>query len=103
MKDINLKLKYHIKKKSPKKIIYAIFGVSSGQSTLELYKDLKRYNIKYIYGFDKQIFIKIYKIKNFVFLFSSKNDLLMVEYNKYCLRYRYFLIFKNIEKFYLLF
>ena len=104
MKDINLKLKYHIKKKfSQKKIILCDFGVSSGQSTLELYKDLKRYNIKYIYGFDKQIFIKIYKIKNFVFLFSSKNDLLMVEYNKYCLRYRYFLIFKNIEKFLLYF
>ena len=38
-----------------------------------------------------------------MFLFSSKNDLLMVEYNKYCLRYRYFLIFKNIEKFLLYF
>ena len=39
------------------------FGVSSGQSTLELYNDLNRKQFQYIYGFDKQIYLKIYKIK----------------------------------------
>ena len=99
MKDVNLKLKNHIKKNFPKKkIILCDFGVSSGQSTLELYNELNRNKIKYIYGFDKQIYLKIYKIKNIIFLYSTKNNLLMVEYNKYCLRYRYFIFFKKIEK-----
>jgi hypothetical protein len=100
MKDVNLKLKYYIKKTFPqKKIMLCDIGVSSGQSTLELYNDLNKQKIKYIYGFDKQIYLKIYKIQKLVFLYSSRNDLLMVEYDKYCLRYRYFLIFKIIEKF----
>tara|TARA_A100001011_G_C14303133_1_gene841802 strand:+ start:1417 stop:2241 length:825 start_codon:yes stop_codon:yes gene_type:complete len=98
MKDVNLKLKKHIKKLSAKKIILCDFGVSSGQSTLELFNDLNKENIKFIYGFDKQIYIKIFKIKNLIFLYSAKNDLLMVEFNKYCLRYRYFTMFKKIEK-----
>ena len=67
-------------------------GVSSGQSTKELYDDLNNIKIKTIYGFDKQINIKIYKLNKLIFLFSLKNQLLMVEYNKYCLRYRYFFI-----------
>lgn len=100
MKDVNLKLKYYIKKIfSEKKIMLCDIGVSSGQSTLELYNDLKKQKIRYIYGFDKQIYLKIYKIKKLVFVFSSRNNLLMVEYDKYCLRYRYFFIFKMIEKF----
>ncbi len=98
MTDVNLKLKKHIKKLSAKKIILCDFGVSSGQSTLELFNDLNKENIKFIYGFDKQIYIKIFKIKNLIFLYSAKNDLLMVEFNKYCLRYRYFIMFKKIEK-----
>ena len=82
-----------------KKVVICDIGVSSGQSSFELYKDLEVNKVKCIYGFDKQIYIKIYKINKFVFLFSSKKNLLMVEYNKNCLRYRYFLMFKKIDKF----
>jgi hypothetical protein len=100
MKDVNLKLKNYIKKFfSKKKIMLCDIGVSSGQSTLELYNDLKRQKIKYIYGFDKQIYLKVYKIQKLIFLYSSKNNLLMVEYDKHCLRYRYFFVFKKLEKF----
>ena len=99
MNDVNKKLKSYIKKFFQKKIILCDIGVSSGQSTFELYNDLNKEKIQCIYGFDKQIYLKIYKIKKFIFLFSSKNTLLMVEYDKYCLRYRYFIIFKSIEKF----
>tara|TARA_B100000886_G_scaffold337929_1_gene299703 strand:+ start:606 stop:1445 length:840 start_codon:yes stop_codon:yes gene_type:complete len=98
MSDVNLKLKKHIKQLFTKKIIICDIGVSSGQSTLELFNDLNKEKIKFIYGFDKQIYLKVFKIKNLIFLFSSKNDLLMVEFNKYCLRYRYFFILKKIEK-----
>ena len=41
-------------------------GVSSGQSTKELYDDLN-IKIKTIYGFDKQINIKIYKLNKLIF------------------------------------
>jgi hypothetical protein len=79
MKDVNLKLKYYIKKTFPqKKIMLCDIGVSSGQSTLELYNDLNKQKIKYIYGFDKQIYLKIYKIQKLVFLYSSRNDLLIL-------------------------
>lgn len=98
MGDINKKLKKYIKKFFSKKILVCDFGVSSGQSTLELYYSLNKKQIKYLYGFDKQIYIKIYKFKKFIFLYSLKNDLLMVEYDKYCLRYRYYYIFKKIER-----
>ena len=74
------------------------FGVSSGQSTLELYNDLNKEQLQNIYGFDKQIYLKIYKYKKYIFLYSSRNNLLMVEYDKYCLRYRYFIVFKKLEK-----
>ncbi len=99
MNDVNKKLKSYIKKFFSKKVMICDLGVSSGQSTLELYNDLNEHQIQYIYGFDKQIYLKIYKVKKFIFLFSSKNNLLMVEHDKYCLRFRYFFIFKNIEKF----
>tara|TARA_B110000046_G_scaffold45485_1_gene50580 strand:- start:9219 stop:10028 length:810 start_codon:yes stop_codon:yes gene_type:complete len=104
MADINIRLKKHIKKTFSKKILLCDFGVSSGQSTLELYDNLNKDKIKYIYGFDKQIYLKIFKIKYLIFLFSYKNELLMVEFNKNCLRYRYFFIYKKFEKilFYLL-
>lgn len=98
MNDVNKKLKSYIKKFFSKKVMICDLGVSSGQSTLELYNDLNEKQIQHIYGFDKQIYLKIYKVKKFIFLFSSKNNLLMVEYDKYCLRFRYFFIFKNIER-----
>lgn len=98
MDDVNIKLKKYIKKFFSKKIMICDFGVSSGQSTLELYNSLNKRQIKNLYGFDKQIFIKIYKFKKFIFLYSLKNNLLMVEYNKYCLRYRFYFIFKKLEK-----
>lgn len=98
MSDINLKLKKHINKFYSKKISICDLGVSSGQSTLELYNDLNKVRIKHIYGFDKQIYLQIYKFKKFIFLFSLKDNLLMVEYDKFCLRYRYFFVFKKIEK-----
>ena len=60
--------------------------------------DLNKDKIIEIYGFDKKINITIYKIGKFIFLYSSKNELLMVEYNKQCLRYRFFLLFKLVEK-----
>lgn len=102
LNDVNKKLKYYIKKFFPKKnILICDFGVSSGQSTLELHNDLNNQKIKYIYGFDKQIYLKIYKVKKLIFLYSLKNNLLMVEYDKYCLRYRYFFIFKKLEKLFL--
>ncbi len=99
MFDVNQILKKYIKKFFTKKIVVCDFGISSGQSTLELYDDLIKLKIKKIYGFDKQIYLKIYRIKNLIFLFNSSNELLMVEYKKHCLRYRYFLMFKKIEKF----
>ena len=98
MKDINIKLKKYIIKFFKNKILLCDFGVSSGQSTLELYEDFGTDIIKYIYGFDKQIDLKIFRIKKLIFLYSSKNQLLMVEYNKSCLRYRYYFFFKKIEK-----
>ena len=99
MADINVKLKKYIKKLFSKNIAVCDFGVSSGQSTLELYYDLNKVKIKNIYGFDKHINLKIYRFKKLIFLYSSKNDLLMVEYDKHCLRYRYFFIFKKVEIF----
>ena len=42
---------------------FAIFW----QSTLELYNNLNKTKIESIYGFDKQIYLKIYKIKNLIF------------------------------------
>ena len=98
MADINKKLKNYIKIFFLKKIIVCDFGVSSGQSTLELYNDLNNEKLKNIYGFDKQIYLRIYKYKKYIFLYSSRNNLLMVEYDKYCLRYRYFFVFKKFEK-----
>ncbi len=98
MFDVNIILKNYIKKFFSNKINICDLGISSGQSTLELYKELKEKNINYLYGFDKQIFIKIFKFKNLVFLYSLDNNLLMVEYKKYCLRYRYFIFFKQVEK-----
>ena len=98
MQDVNMQLKKYIDKYFSKKINICDIGISSGQSTLELYNDLKSSQIEYIYGFDKQIYLKIYKIKKLILLYSSANDLLMVEYNKYCLRYRYFFILKKIDK-----
>lgn len=99
MFDLNIKLKKYIKRFFSKKIMICDFGISSGQSTLELYKDIDKSKIKNIFGFDKQIYLKVYKIKKLIFLFSLKNNLLMVEYDKYCLRYRYFLMFKVLGKF----
>ena len=99
MADLNIKLKKYIKKLFSKNVLICDLGVSSGQSTLELYYDLNKLKIKNIYGFDKHINLKIYRFKKLIFLYSLKNDLLMVEYNKYCLRYRYFFIFKKIENF----
>ena len=75
-----------------KKIVLCDFAVSSGQSTLELFLDLKKKKIDKIYGFDKKINITIYKLENLFFLYSSMNELLMVEYDKQCLRYRWFLL-----------
>ena len=98
MRDLNIILKNYIKKFFSKKINICDLGISSGQSTLELYKDLNEKNINYLYGFDKQIFVKIFKFKKLVFLYSLDNNLLMVEYKKYCLRYRYFIIFKQVQK-----
>ena len=103
MADLNIKLKKYIKKLFSKNVIICDFGVSSGQSTLELYYDLNKIKIKNIYGFDKHIHLKIYRFKKLIFLYSSKNDLLMVEYDKHSLRYRYFFIFKKIEFFFSLF
>ena len=98
MFDVNIILKKYIKKYFSKKLVICDFAVSSGQSTLELFSDLHKVNIEKIYGFDKKIYITIYQIGNFIFLYSSKNELLMTEYNKQCLRYRYFLLFKKLEK-----
>ncbi len=103
MLDLNKKLKKYIKKFFSKKVIICDIGISSGQTTLELYNDLKKETIKSIYGFDKNLYVKIYRFKKLIFLYSSTNDLLMVEYDKYCLRYRYFFIFKKIQKFLLYF
>ena len=98
MKDMNIKLKKYILKYFSKKILVCDFGISSGQTTLELFNDLSEIKIENIYGFDKQIYLKVYRIKNLIFLYSSENKLLMAEYNKHCLRYRYFFLFKKIQK-----
>ncbi|WP_440677282.1 hypothetical protein [Candidatus Pelagibacter sp. HIMB1587] len=98
MNDLNKIMKKYIKKFLFKKIILCDVGISSGQTTLELYNDLKNVNIKEIYGFDKNLNIKIYQFKKFVFLYSSKNELLMVEYDKHCVRYRYFYVLKKVAK-----
>ena len=98
MFDVNLILKKYVNKYFSKKLMVCDFAVSSGQSTLELLSDLTKQKIKNIYGFDKKIYITIYKIGKLIFLYSSKNDLLMVEYDKQCLRYRYFFFFKKLEK-----
>ena len=98
MLDINQKLKKHLKNFFKKKVMICDFGISSGQSTYELFLDIGKPKIKKIYGFDKQIYLHIYKFNKFIFLFSKNKKLLMVEYDKYCLRYRYFYIFKKFEK-----
>ena len=43
------------------------FGISSGQSTYELFLDMGKTKIKKIYGFDKQIYLRIYKFNKFIF------------------------------------
>ena len=98
MFDVNVVLKKYIKKFFSKKVVVCYFAVSSGQSTLELFSDLNKNKVKEIYGFDKKINITVYQIGKFIFLYSSSNELLMVEYNKKCLRYRYYFFFKLIEK-----
>ena len=99
MFDVNQKLKWYIKKYFSREVMICDIGISSGQTTLELHNDLKKIKLKKIYGFDKNINIKIFRIKKLIFLFSSQDDLLMVEYKKNCLRYRYFIILKKIEIF----
>tara|TARA_Y100001936_G_scaffold218660_1_gene231476 strand:+ start:142 stop:969 length:828 start_codon:yes stop_codon:yes gene_type:complete len=99
MFDVNLILKKYINKYFSKKPVICDFAVSSGQSTLELLADLNKQKIQNIYGFDKKIHITIYKLGKLIFLYSAKNELLMVEYDKQCLRYRYYFFFKKIEKF----
>ncbi len=98
MFDVNILLKKYIKKYFSKKIEICDFAVSSGQSTLELLSDINKEKINNIYGFDKKIYIKIYQVGKFIFLYSASNELLMVEKDKQCLRYRYFLLFKKVEK-----
>lgn len=98
MFDVNKLLKKYIEKYFSKKIVVCDFAVSSGQSTLELFLDLNQDKIDKIYGFDKKINITIYKLGKLIFLYSSKKELLMVEYDKQCLRFRWFLLFKKIEK-----
>lgn len=98
MFDVNILLKKYIKKYFSKKIEVCDFAVSSGQSTLELLSDINKEKINNIYGFDKKIYIKIYQVGKFIFLYSASNELLMVEKDKQCLRYRYFLLFKKVEK-----
>ena len=93
MGDVNEILNKYIYTYKLNKIVVCDFAISSGQSTYELYNDLNKQKIKNIYGFDKNIYIKIYRLKKFIFLFSSKNELLMVEFNKKCLRYRFFYLF----------
>jgi len=99
MNDLNTKLRNYSQKFFLNKMLICDFGVSSGQTTLELYNGLNKSQIKCIFGFDKQIYIKIFKFKKFIFLFSLNNKLLMVEFNKYCLRYRYFFFLKNFKIF----
>lgn len=98
MFDVNKILKKYVKKYFSKKIVICDFAVSSGQSTLELFLSLNKQKIKKIYGFDKNIDISLYQIGKYIFLYNSRNELLMAEYNKQCLRYRYFILFKKIEK-----
>tara|TARA_Y100000768_G_scaffold379669_1_gene355713 strand:+ start:836 stop:1657 length:822 start_codon:yes stop_codon:yes gene_type:complete len=98
MIDVNVILKKYVRKYFSKEIVVCDFAVSSGQSTYELFFDLNKDKIREIYGFDKKINITIYQIGKFIFLYSSMNELLMVEYNKKCLRYRYFFLFKLVEK-----
>ena len=98
MFDVNKVLKKYIHKYFSKKIMICDFAISSGQATYELNFDLNKIKIKNIYGFDKNIHIKIYQLKKLIFLYNLKNELLMVEFNKYCLRYRYFFLFKKVEK-----
>ena len=95
MFDVNKILKKYTEKHFSKKIVLCDFAVSSGQSTLELFLDLKKEKIDKIYGFDKKIYITIYKLGKLIFLYSSKKELLMVEYDKQCLRYRWFLFLKK--------
>ena len=101
MFDVNKILIKYTKQHFSKEIKICDFAVSSGQSTLELHEDLTSSNINKIfeiYGFDKKIYITMYIIEKFIFLYSSSNELLMVEYKKCCLRYRWFLWFKKLEK-----
>ena len=98
MFDVNKILKKYIKKYFTKKLVICDFAVSSGQSTLELFIDLNKDKIEKIYGFDKKIHITIYQLGKLIFLYSSGNELLMTEYDKQCLRYRWFFLFKKVEK-----
>lgn len=98
MFDVNIILNKYIKKYFLKKPIICDFAVSSGQSTYELFRDLNNENIGKIYGFDKKIYITIYQIGKFLFLYSSRNELLLTEYDRQCLRYRYFFLIKKFEK-----
>ena len=99
MLDINKKLKKHLNNFFTKKVMICDFGISSGQSTYELFLDMGKTKNKKIFMdlINKFIFVFINLINLFFYLVKIKK-LLMVEHDKYCLRYRFFYIFKKFDK-----
>jgi len=75
------------------------FGISSGDTTLDLIYALNEKNFSFeIIGFDKNIEATMITLGKFIFLFSSDNRLLFVEYNKYAVKKKIVKFFSIFEK-----
>lgn len=80
------------------------FGISSGQTTYDLYKKCNNIGLlKTLYGFDRQIYASMLCLGKFIFLFSKENDLMFGEYDKHALRTIYFYPLKKVDQLLLFF
>jgi len=95
--DIDIKTKELLKNYFFKKIDVCDFGLSSGQTTLELANTLDT-QVGNLFGFDKQIRVTLYQYGKFVFLYDLDKKIMLSEYNGFSIKRRYSIILKLMEK-----